>query len=60
MDQIFANILKEKEIRKQTRKGNCPFCKKPCEADKSFKDDLSKKEFLISGLCQECQDKTFN
>lgn len=25
----------------------------------SFKDELSEKEFKISGMCQECQDKTF-
>ena len=31
-----------------------------CEADASwFKDELSKKEYTISGLCQACQDKTF-
>ena len=24
-----------------------------------MKDDLSRKEALISGFCQECQDKTF-
>jgi hypothetical protein len=26
---------------------------------KGFKDMLSEKEFTISGLCQECQDKIF-
>jgi hypothetical protein len=24
-----------------------------------FRDDLSRKEFSISGLCQKCQDKVF-
>ncbi len=24
-----------------------------------FKDELSKKEFTISGLCQKCQDSVF-
>lgn len=24
-----------------------------------FKDDLSRKEFTISGLCQSCQDEIF-
>ncbi len=24
-----------------------------------FKDTLSEKEYRISGMCQECQDKTF-
>jgi hypothetical protein len=31
----------------------CPSCKKPIG---EFRDNLSKKEYLISGLCQECQD----
>jgi hypothetical protein len=34
----------------------CPICKKPIG---EFKDTLSKKEYTISGMCQECQDKTF-
>ena len=25
-----------------------------------FKDRLSEKEYTISGMCQECQDKTFS
>ena len=24
-----------------------------------FKDDLSRQEYRISGLCQQCQDETF-
>ena len=35
----------------------CPTCNKPIT---EFKDKLSKKEYGISGMCQECQDKTFN
>lgn len=38
--------------------GNCPFCKEVVRHD-SFKDELSRREFRISGLCQKCQDKTF-
>jgi hypothetical protein len=31
-----------------------------CGGDASvFKDELSKREFTISGMCQVCQDKTF-
>lgn len=29
------------------------------EPDKHFKDELSKREFVISGLCQYCQDEIF-
>lgn len=38
--------------------GNCPFCTKPIN-ESDFRDELSKREFKISGLCQECQDETF-
>ena len=32
-----------------------------CAADAStFKDDISAKEYTISGLCQECQDEAFD
>ena len=38
--------------------GLCPFCRCSVDTD-AFRDELSAKEFTISGLCQECQDKTF-
>lgn len=38
--------------------GKCPFCKKMVDLSE-FRDELSKKEFLISGICQRCQDKFF-
>jgi hypothetical protein len=38
--------------------GFCPFCKKPISmAD--FKDELSKREYRISGICQKCQNDFF-
>ena len=36
--------------------GKCPCCGGPCD---HFRDALSKKEYQISGMCQECQDKVF-
>ena len=35
---------------------SCPLCAKPLNRV-DFRDDLSKREFCISGLCQACQDK---
>lgn len=32
-------------------------CGKPCEG---FRDELSAREYQISGLCQECQDLVWN
>lgn len=37
-------------------KGFCPICEKKIEVY-SFRDTVSFKEFKVSGLCQECQDK---
>jgi hypothetical protein len=38
--------------------GHCPVCEKQIKlAD--FKNEISKREFEISGLCQKCQDETF-
>jgi len=34
----------------------CSYCHLPAT---TFKDALSKKEYTISGLCQTCQDVTF-
>lgn len=35
----------------------CSFCKGPAN---EFRDELSRKEFTISALCQNCQDSAFN
>ena len=43
----------------EVSKGICPFCHKVVKAE-DFKDNLSRKEYGISGLCQICQDKTFD
>jgi hypothetical protein len=34
----------------------CSFCGKPAT---QFKDDLSKREYRLSGMCQRCQDGVF-
>lgn len=34
----------------------CPMCKNPIG---EFRDALSRKEYRISGMCQNCQDKAF-
>lgn len=44
--------------RERTREGLCPFCGNRVKV-RDFRDGLSLKEFLISGLCQSCQDGVF-
>ncbi len=46
------------ETMKLIDQGRCPDCTEEILAD-SFKNELSKKEFAISGLCQKCQDEIF-
>jgi len=43
----------ESKLREQKL---CPFCKKDIG---EFRNDLSRKEYKISGLCQKCQDSVF-
>lgn len=47
----------EKEVRRAML-GLCPFCNTPVTVE-DFKDELSRKEFSISGMCQACQDEFF-
>jgi len=46
------------EFAKVIQKDQCPFCDKNI-TESDFRDELSKREFSISGLCQDCQDKAF-
>lgn len=38
------------------KQDTCAWCGKPAT---EFRDELSRKEYTISGFCQDCQDKTF-
>jgi hypothetical protein len=37
----------------------CPACKQHINGKADFKNEISWKEYQISGLCQECQDAIF-
>lgn len=47
-----------KEMFKRKDEGRCPFCGRVVVMD-DFRDDLSRHEFELSGLCQMCQDYFF-
>lgn len=55
MMQHFVNQFAN-DMFGAAKAGHCPCCHEPI---KGFKDELSKKEYTISGMCQSCQDKTF-
>lgn len=44
------------EVIERVDRGMCAMGEHPVG---EFRDELSKKEFGISGMCQSCQDKTF-
>ena len=56
--KILENAGFKKEI-KMIGQGCCPICNSLIDLE-SFRDELSRKEFKISGMCQVCQDKVFN
>jgi len=55
--EIMKNLGFEKEV-KFFENSKCVFCKKEI-VNEDFRDKLSLKEYQISGMCQECQDKVF-
>ena len=56
-DNIMRQMGFDKEVE-DVHNGICPSCKKQINPSE-FRDDLSKREFKISGLCQQCQDEIF-
>ena len=55
-EDIMRKMGFAREVLK-THLGICPICNHPVEDN--FKDELSKREYKISGMCQTCQDKIF-
>ena len=50
---IFAMMP---EMANRVINGQCTFC---AHYLTEFRDELSKKEYSVSGMCQTCQDETF-
>lgn len=44
--------------RKAVKSGICPRCGKDASKD-AYRDEVSRRESKISGLCQACQDALF-
>lgn len=53
---IISLIYPEKA--KLIKEGKCPICEQPVDQGE-LRDDFSRKEYSISGMCQKCQDDTF-
>jgi hypothetical protein len=56
-DKPVAKVFPEEVAR--VKAGYCATCKKPVHPNIDFKDELSVKEYKISGMCQSCQDGVF-
>ena len=41
------------------QEGFCTVCEKAIHPNNEFKDELSLREYMITGLCQACQDEYF-
>lgn len=56
-DPVLAELMNLLFDRENKIKANkCVLCGKDAT---EFVDDFSRREFAISGLCQECQDEVF-
>ena len=55
MNQALEHMFKNSRIA-SIESDTCSNCSGPAE---EFTDELSKREFTISGLCQKCQDIAF-
>lgn len=52
-------MMSTRRVNQNNAEGICPFCGKLIEVEIEFRDELSKQEFALSGLCQSCQDDFF-
>lgn len=60
-DPIIQEFIEKvfPEETQRIKEGKCPFCGKNINVENEFHDDLSRREFKISGMCQSCQDDFF-
>jgi hypothetical protein len=59
MAKALDSMTKSMFGRKRSTSINSRDCVSCGEVADEFNDELSKKEYGISGLCQECQDSVF-
>lgn len=53
IDSLIKNVFGA-DRTKSIKEDVCAWCKNPAN---SFRDETSKNEYRISGLCQKCQDE---
>lgn len=55
IDELLTGFT-GRDRKKSIRADLCNLCGKPAT---DFRDELSEREYRISGMCQQCQDKVF-
>lgn len=63
MDEGKLRMLESAGLREEARRlrdGQCATCGGPAPKPEALRDDRSRAEFAISGMCQECQDTYFS
>jgi len=58
MNQILMNAMGFKNKTEMVNNGVCPMCGVHIMMI-PFRDEVSRREYKISGLCQACQDAVF-
>ena len=56
MENLIDSVNTSGRKRVDSKSDLCTWCGK---AATDFKDELSRKEYTISGFCQSCQDQVF-
>jgi|TARA_R100001163_G_scaffold47323_1_gene35569 hypothetical protein len=60
IDALLSEIIfNGKDRATCVREGTCVTCDAQGIIATSFRDDVSRKEYQISGMCQSCQDEVF-
>ena len=61
--EVFISAVIDGDRRAIIRDNKCVSCGKSIHLassiTKAFRDDISLREYSISGLCQQCQDRVF-
>ena len=61
IDALLSEIIfNGKDRATCVREGTCVTCDAKGIIATSFRDDVSRKEYQISGMCQSCQDEVFS
>lgn len=61
MNEGTKNILRQAGLGRNVERveaGRCPCCDRGIDPAE-FRDDISRREFRISGMCQACQDSVW-